>query len=80
METRSTSRKLSHGVHLELGDDGVAVITIDHPDKAVNVFDEALLDELDLAIKATESLDARGVIFLSGKPSSFIARSARSKW
>lgn len=64
---------LRHFLHLDFTVDDIAVITFDRPGKAANIFDEATLDELNLALDAIDSLGARGVVFLSAKPSIFIA-------
>ncbi len=59
-------------LHLELVSD-VALITFDNPDKAINLIDHALLAELEAALRAVTRLEAKGVIFLSAKPSTFLA-------
>lgn len=64
---------LPHQLHLELTDTRVAVITFDNPRKSVNLFDEATLNELEIALKGVLKLRATGLIFLSSKPSVFIA-------
>ncbi|MEM1442652.1 MAG: enoyl-CoA hydratase-related protein, partial [Verrucomicrobiota bacterium] len=63
----------SHVLHLEVLENDIAVITFDRPDKAANIFDEATLDELNLAIEAVESLDLKAVVFTSAKPKIFLA-------
>lgn len=65
--------RLLHRLHLDLTGDNVAVITFDHPDKSANVFDEATLDELAVALRAVARLRAKGVVFASAKPGVFIA-------
>jgi 3-hydroxyacyl-CoA dehydrogenase/enoyl-CoA hydratase/3-hydroxybutyryl-CoA epimerase len=60
-------------LHLDVTPENLAVITFDHPDKSANVFDEATLDELHLAISAVECLNPDGLLFVSSKPSIFIA-------
>jgi len=62
-----------HHIHLRLTENNVAVITFDRPDKSANIFDEATLDELNLAINAVISLKATGVTFVSSKPTVFVA-------
>ncbi|MEM9282770.1 MAG: enoyl-CoA hydratase-related protein, partial [Verrucomicrobiota bacterium] len=65
--------RLMHGIHLEMDDRDIAALVFDHPNRSVNVFDEAMLDELDVALDVVESLKPKGVIFLSAKASTFIA-------
>lgn len=59
-------------MHLEFID-GAAVITFDHPGKSANVVDAAFLDELEKALRAVRRIGARGVVFLSAKPTVFVA-------
>ena len=59
-------------LHLDLVD-GVAVITFDRPDKSVNVIDSEFLEELETALRAIGHYEVRGVLFLSSKPSVFLA-------
>ena len=74
-ETKTPRRKakLPHVLHLEVLENDVGLITFDRPDKAVNIFDEATLDELALAIVAAESLSVKALIFASAKPDVFLA-------
>jgi 3-hydroxyacyl-CoA dehydrogenase/enoyl-CoA hydratase/3-hydroxybutyryl-CoA epimerase len=60
-------------LHLEITRDHLAVITFDHPDKSVNVFDETTLHELEIALRAVEKLKPQGLIFTSSKPAVFVA-------
>lgn len=59
-------------LHLDLVD-GAAVITFDRPDKSVNVIDSRFLDELEIALRAIRRYEVKGVLFLSTKPSAFLA-------
>lgn len=59
-------------LHLELID-GVAAIVFDRPDKNVNVIDAAFLDELETALRAVARYEVKGLVFLSAKPSVFLA-------
>jgi len=59
-------------LHLELRD-GAAVIVFDRPDKSVNVIDTAFLDELETALRAVSRYGVKGLVFLSAKPSVFLA-------
>lgn len=65
--------KLDRRLHLELTEDGVGIITFDHPNKSANVFDERTLDELELALTTGASLGVRALVFTSAKPGVFIA-------
>lgn len=59
---------------LEVGQDGLATLTFDHPDKRVNVFDRAVLEELERTIdRAADRGDIGILVLLSGKASGFIA-------
>ncbi|MDF1659157.1 MAG: 3-hydroxyacyl-CoA dehydrogenase NAD-binding domain-containing protein [Verrucomicrobiales bacterium] len=70
---RREKAPLSHVLHLEITDEDIGVITFDRPGTAVNIFDEAALDELNLALDAVRSLKPRALIFTSAKPTIFIA-------
>ncbi|MEM7600185.1 MAG: 3-hydroxyacyl-CoA dehydrogenase NAD-binding domain-containing protein [Verrucomicrobiota bacterium] len=70
---RRKKTPLSHLLHLEITDDEIGVITFDRPDSTANIFDEAALDELNLAMDAVKSLKPKGLIFTSAKPTIFIA-------
>ncbi len=60
--------------HLEVGADRLATLTFDSPDKKVNVFTRAALQELEALIGEMGSRrDIGCLILLSGKPGSFIA-------
>jgi 3-hydroxyacyl-CoA dehydrogenase / enoyl-CoA hydratase / 3-hydroxybutyryl-CoA epimerase len=56
-------------------EDGIAVLTIDQPDKPVNVLSEEVVRELTEAIDQLESgeLQVRAAIIISGKPGVWIA-------
>lgn len=66
-------RRVNHGIHVVLSNQNIAEVIFDNPDKAANIFDEATLDELDLALDAVESIEPSGVVFLSAKEKVFIA-------
>ncbi|MDF1823488.1 MAG: 3-hydroxyacyl-CoA dehydrogenase NAD-binding domain-containing protein [Verrucomicrobiales bacterium] len=66
-------RRLPHVLHLEIGKDNIGTVVFDRPGKSANIFDEATLDELKIALKAVESLRPKAVIFKSAKPTIFIA-------
>ncbi|MFT4623268.1 MAG: 3-hydroxyacyl-CoA dehydrogenase/enoyl-CoA hydratase/3-hydroxybutyryl-CoA epimerase [Myxococcota bacterium] len=66
-------------IRVEVGADGVAVLTIDCPGKPMNVLDESFGDDLSAAIERVASDDAiRGAVVASGK-STFLA-GADLKW
>jgi 3-hydroxyacyl-CoA dehydrogenase/enoyl-CoA hydratase/3-hydroxybutyryl-CoA epimerase len=72
-ESRSERNSRPHFLHLDVIGDNTAVITFDRPHSSANLFDEATLDELNLALKAVERLEPKAVIFVSAKPTIFIA-------
>lgn len=54
--------------------DGVAILTWDQKDRAMNVLNQASLDELAAGIeRAVKDPDAKGIILTSGKKGSFVA-------
>lgn len=59
-------------MHLELLEN-VALIHFDHPDKAANIIDAPFFDELETALRAVRRLQMKGLVFLSAKPSVFVA-------
>src|SRR5277367_4070345 len=63
-----------HMIRLAARDDGICVLTFDRPNSSANVFDvrtlAELADELDFIERQTK---IKGVIFISAKPSIFIA-------
>ncbi|RUO68940.1 fatty acid oxidation complex subunit alpha FadJ [Idiomarina ramblicola] len=59
---------------MEVRDDGVAVITIDVPGESMNTLKDSFADEVGSLMNRLESDDSvKGVVFISGKPGSFIA-------
>ncbi|MAK70534.1 MAG: fatty acid oxidation complex subunit alpha FadJ [Idiomarinaceae bacterium] len=59
---------------LEIKDNGVAVITIDVPGESMNTLKDTFADEVGQLMNQLESnSDVKGVVFISGKPGSFIA-------
>lgn len=59
---------------MEVRDDGVAVITIDVPGESMNTLKDSFAEEVGSLMNRLESDDAvKGVVFISGKPGSFIA-------
>jgi 3-hydroxyacyl-CoA dehydrogenase/enoyl-CoA hydratase/3-hydroxybutyryl-CoA epimerase len=54
--------------------DSIAVVTIDLPGEAVNKLNSAVKVELEaLLIRLRDDAEIRGVVFISGKPDTFIA-------
>ncbi|MEK6237363.1 MAG: 3-hydroxyacyl-CoA dehydrogenase NAD-binding domain-containing protein, partial [Planctomycetales bacterium] len=62
-------------------ENGVLKVTIDCPDRPVNVFSRSALEELDSLIDFIQATDGlRGVLFQSGKPGVFIAGADVTEW
>jgi 3-hydroxyacyl-CoA dehydrogenase/enoyl-CoA hydratase/3-hydroxybutyryl-CoA epimerase len=61
-------------VHLVAHDDGICLLIFDRPGSSANIFDLRTLDELAQELEFIERQTAlKGVIFVSAKPSVFIA-------
>jgi 3-hydroxyacyl-CoA dehydrogenase/enoyl-CoA hydratase/3-hydroxybutyryl-CoA epimerase len=58
---------------VEPAEAGIARLVFDHPERTINVLDEAALTDLNVALVEVERLKPAGVILVSGKPGSFIA-------
>jgi 3-hydroxyacyl-CoA dehydrogenase/enoyl-CoA hydratase/3-hydroxybutyryl-CoA epimerase len=59
---------------IERDNGGVVRLVFDHPDRRVNVIDEAALAGLERSLDELEKLDGvTGLLLVSGKPGSFIA-------
>ena len=59
---------------LDIKDNGVAVITIDVPGESMNTLKDTFADEVGRLMNRLEGdSDIKGVVFISGKPGSFIA-------
>jgi 3-hydroxyacyl-CoA dehydrogenase/enoyl-CoA hydratase/3-hydroxybutyryl-CoA epimerase len=57
-----------------VGQDGLATLTFDHPEKSVNVFDREVLEELEQTVdQLAERDDIRVLVLISGKKTNFIA-------
>lgn len=64
----------SSNISLALGEDGIAVLTLDRANSSANVFDVPTLNLLDRHIAALEgNADVKGVVIISAKPKIFIA-------
>lgn len=61
-------------ISLTIDGDGMALLTLDRPNAAVNLFDLATLEELDAHIAVLEKKPAlKGVVLCSAKPKIFLA-------
>ena len=60
-------------IRREISADRLAILTFDHPDSSANIFDEATLHDLSGHLREIETLDVRGLVLRSAKPSIFIA-------
>jgi len=61
-------------IKFDLGQDGIALLTIDVPNRPMNVITPELMTELDAAIqKIASSEQIKGAIITSGKPGAFVA-------
>src|SRR5271156_5947035 len=61
-------------IHFAVRDDGICVLTFDRPNSSANIFDIATLNELAVELEFIErQTKLKGVIFISAKPSIFIA-------
>ena len=58
---------------VEGADQGALLLVFDHPERPLNVLDEAALTDLNVALVEIERVKPAGVIVVSGKPGSFIA-------
>ena len=59
---------------MDIRDDGVAVVTIDVPGESMNTLKDSFADEVGSLLNKLESDSSiKGVVFISGKPGSFIA-------
>lgn len=61
-------------LHTTHGEDGICLLTFDKPDSSANLFDSDTLSEVEQAIDTlAKHENGKGLIFLSAKPSIFIA-------
>jgi 3-hydroxyacyl-CoA dehydrogenase/enoyl-CoA hydratase/3-hydroxybutyryl-CoA epimerase len=61
-------------IQREIGDDHICVLTFDRPESGANIFDAAMLDELNEHLDAVEKdASLRGLIIASAKKSIFVA-------
>jgi len=65
---------MSQSLRLEVGGDGIAVVTFDMPGSRANTLGQAVLLEWEALLKQLEgNKDVRGLLLVSGKPGMFIA-------
>lgn len=65
---------MNDAVTLQVEVDGVAIVTIDVPNQALNTLSRVTVDQLDKVVgQIAERSDVKAVIFRSGKEGSFIA-------
>ncbi len=57
----------------QLGDDGIAIVTIDVPGEKMNTLRASFNDDLDAVLSKARSEKVSGLVFVSGKPDNFIA-------
>jgi 3-hydroxyacyl-CoA dehydrogenase/enoyl-CoA hydratase/3-hydroxybutyryl-CoA epimerase/enoyl-CoA isomerase len=68
------SQPAQPALHLEVLDDGIALVTLDQPGSRANTLSQAMLGELEaMAAQLKTRTELRGLIFCSGKPGMFIA-------
>jgi 3-hydroxyacyl-CoA dehydrogenase/enoyl-CoA hydratase/3-hydroxybutyryl-CoA epimerase len=60
-------------LQLEIGEDGVAVVTIDVPGEKLNTLSDQLFQDMDAILSRLEAKEASAVVFISGKAEGFIA-------
>jgi 3-hydroxyacyl-CoA dehydrogenase/enoyl-CoA hydratase/3-hydroxybutyryl-CoA epimerase len=72
MSTTTAGAPAADSVTMEV-EEGIAVIRLDQPDRAVNVISRTLMGELDAMIARLEAGEARAAMILSGKPGVWIA-------
>lgn len=73
-QMKAHSTALSTAQRLRLEKDGdIAVVVLDNADKGVNLVDDPFLDEMEHTLLRIAEMRAKGVVFLSAKPSVFLA-------
>ena len=64
---------MADAIHFELGDDGVAQLTIDVKGASMNIVTPAYITEMHAALdRVAEDAGTRGIIIVSGKPGAFM--------
>ncbi len=59
---------------VDIDSDGIALVTLDNPDKPMNVWDDALMEEFPKFVDELISNDEiNGAVIASGKESGFLA-------
>ena len=65
---------MSSALELQVGQDGLATLLFDLPDKKVNVFTRQVLTEIEALLpRLAQASEIRALTLLSGKPGTFIA-------
>lgn len=65
---------MTHTIRFEVSDDGIALLSIDVPDRPMNVLTPELQAELAELVERVATTDSiRGAILTSGKPGAFVA-------
>jgi len=73
-ETAPPQAKAPQAIRREVTDDQICVLTFDRPGSPANIFDKAVLRELDAHLDfITGNENLRGVVVTSAKPSIFVA-------
>ncbi|RUO22037.1 fatty acid oxidation complex subunit alpha FadJ [Aliidiomarina haloalkalitolerans] len=68
------SSETKSAFQLDLRKDGIGVITIDVPGESMNTLKATFADEVaDLMARIERETELKGLVFISGKPSSFVA-------
>ncbi|RUO30528.1 fatty acid oxidation complex subunit alpha FadJ [Aliidiomarina sanyensis] len=66
--------KAKSAFSLDIREDGIGVVTIDVPGESMNTLKATFADEVADLMERVESSEAlKGLVFISGKPSSFVA-------
>ncbi|MEM7012776.1 MAG: enoyl-CoA hydratase-related protein, partial [Verrucomicrobiota bacterium] len=60
-------------IRREISEGQIAILTFDHPDKSANIFDTTTMREFNAQLAEIETLDVRGLVIRSAKPTIFIA-------
>lgn len=71
---KESKKQTNKALHLEIGDDGIAVVTIDVKSEKLNTLNADVLEEMHGIIDRLDGgQEAQAVVFISGKPEGFIA-------
>ncbi len=71
---KTKTKKSTQSIRLEFQEDGLAILTIDLPDKKLNVLSKNVFEELNEKLEEIkEGGDSRALVIESGKKGSFVA-------